>query len=83
MSEKNHDPIHPNYYGIAPGIDCIDIAKHYDFCTGNVLKYITRAGKKSGNSKLQDLKKAQYYLNMLISMEEESSNLNVEGYLER
>lgn len=32
----------------------------------NVVKYIARAGKKHGNSALQDLKKAQFYLERRI-----------------
>lgn len=34
------------------------------YCLGNVVKYISRAGRK--NDKLEDLKKAQYYLNRYI-----------------
>ena len=36
------------------------------FCLGNVIKYIARAGKKDGNSTLQDLKKAKKYLEFEI-----------------
>lgn len=32
------------------------------FCLGNVIKYLARAGRKDGNSKLQDLLKAKQYL---------------------
>ena len=35
-------------------------------CLGNVIKYIARAGKKDGNSTLQDLKKAKKYLEFEI-----------------
>lgn len=34
----------------------------FNFNLGNVVKYISRAGKKEGNSKLQDLEKAKDYL---------------------
>lgn len=37
-----------------------------DFLLGNTVKYISRAGKKKGNSELQDLQKAQWYLNRRI-----------------
>lgn len=36
-------------------------------CTGNILKYLWRWKKKNG---LEDLKKARWYLNKLIEIEE-------------
>lgn len=39
------------------------------FCLGNVLKYIARAGRKDGNSRLQDLQKAKQYLEFEIEAE--------------
>lgn len=36
------------------------------FCLGNVIKYIARAGRKEGNTKLQDLEKAKQYLEFEI-----------------
>jgi hypothetical protein len=33
---------------------------------GNAVKYISRAGKKGTNQGLEDLKKAQWYLNRAI-----------------
>ena len=38
----------------------------HDFCLGNCLKYLLRAGKKTENP-FEDLKKAQWYLNRLIA----------------
>lgn len=56
---------HPNHYGgennTYESIKVID-AWQLDFCLGNVIKYISRAGKKLDNSKLQDLEKARWYL---------------------
>lgn len=37
---------------------------------GNALKYLSRAGQKANNSKLQDYKKARDYINWLIELEE-------------
>ena len=37
-----------------------------DYLTGNIVKYISRAGTKPGESKMDDLLKAQAYLNKLI-----------------
>lgn len=62
---------HPSHYTTG-GIECIDIikviAENYakPFCgllVGNIVKYIYRAPNKNG---LEDLKKAQWYLNKLI-----------------
>nr|DAQ12660.1 MAG TPA: nucelotide kinase [Caudoviricetes sp.] len=60
---------HPSHYNSHPsGIECIDIAEHHDFCIGNAIKYLWRAGLKSedGISKkekqIEDLKKAIWYI---------------------
>jgi len=57
---------HPAYY--TGGIETWDfiIDKNLDFLLGNVIKYVVRAGKKPGNDELQDLKKAQLYLQKKI-----------------
>lgn len=48
------------------GIETIDFieAKRLDYHLGNVVKYVTRAGKKG--SGMEDLLKAQWYLNRAI-----------------
>ena len=68
------DPVnHPAHYTKHPsGVECIEIAKWYDFCIGNCIKYIWRAGLKSESGmtdnakKLEDLKKARWYLDKEI-----------------
>ena len=43
------------------------IASHkMDFFKGNVVKYVTRAGIKSADTYLEDLKKARWYIDYLI-----------------
>ena len=56
----------PFYYQTSEKIDVIDFCKLYDlnFNRGNVVKYISRAGKK--DNELQDLRKAMEYLNREI-----------------
>ena len=56
---------HPPHYKEG-GIETIDFieAKNLDYHLGNVIKYVSRADHK-GN-KLQDLQKAQWYLNRAI-----------------
>lgn len=67
------DPIKPEYYNdtkITP-FDVIDDWK-LNFYLGNAVKYIKRAGKKAGNSRLQDLKKIREYIDHEIRAEEVS-----------
>lgn len=62
-----HDPInHPPHYTAHPsGIECIDVAEHFNFCLGNAIKYIWRAGRKG--SAIEDLKKARFYIDREIA----------------
>ena len=56
---------HPNHYGGESNpyeaIKVID-AWDLDFCLGNTVKYISRAGKKNPEKEIEDLKKALFYL---------------------
>ena len=60
---------HPPHYKTG-GIETIDFieAKQLPYHLGNVVKYVTRAQHK-GNT-LEDLKKAQWYLNRYIQIME-------------
>lgn len=54
---------HPAHYTKHPsGIECIEITRHMSFNLGNAIKYIWRAGSKDGESALDDLNKAIWYL---------------------
>lgn len=66
MDEVNQ----PAHY-TSGGIETIDFieAKQLGYNLGNVVKYISRAGKKG--SRLQDLQKAQWYLAREIKNEVE------------
>ncbi len=55
----------PHYRNHPSGVDCIVILEHFNFCLGNAMKYIWRAGKK-GDSHIEDLEKAAWYLNREI-----------------
>lgn len=61
------DPVnHPPHYKSHPsGVECIQITEYMNFCLGNAVKYIWRAGLKNNNA-LEDLKKAQFYINREI-----------------
>lgn len=58
---------HPEHYGGDNTYEAIKVieAWNLDFCLGNVVKYISRAGKKDDT--IQDLKKAKWYLERRIS----------------
>lgn len=57
-----YSPSHYSRWKELAGIEVIDITRHFDFNLGNNIKYVMRAGFKDGNSKLQDLLKAKWYL---------------------
>lgn len=66
---KPSDPVnHPTHYAGHPsGVECIQITEHMNFCRGNAVKYIWRAGEKGGPDKeIEDLEKARWYLDREI-----------------
>lgn len=70
----------PSHY-TSGGIEAIDYIKAklgqdgcIAYCLGNVIKYVSRAGKKDIQAELEDLKKAQWYLTKAISLNEEEQN---------
>jgi len=66
---------HPKHYGGEGNpYEAIKVIEAWDlnFSLGNVLKYMSRAGKKSDNP-LEDLKKAAWYLNREIERIQEAS----------
>lgn len=67
MSLHAEDKVnHPSHYKVG-GIETIDFieAKQLDYHLGNVVKYISRADHK--DEKLENLKKAQWYLNRAVA----------------
>jgi len=65
----NDNVNHPDHYNQLP-IECIDVTKHFDFCAGNAIKYIWRAGLKDKEKTIEDLKKAIWYIEQKIKMVE-------------
>lgn len=76
-SPKASDPVnHPRHYTSHPsGVECITVAEHMNFNVGNAIKYLWRAGLKTGEvhpasvknkQQLQDLQKAAWYINREI-----------------
>jgi hypothetical protein len=61
---------HPPHYGGADNVyEAIKVIDAWGlgFALGNAVKYIARAGKKSGAPTLEDLKKARWYLDHEIA----------------
>jgi carbonic anhydrase/acetyltransferase-like protein (isoleucine patch superfamily) len=69
---------HPEYYGGDSPYEVLKViqALGLGFELGNVLKYIARAGKKDPATEIEDLKKAQVYLNRCIQFREAKINDN-------
>ena len=60
------DAINPSHYQDHPsGVECIQITEHMNFCLGNAIKYIWRAGLK--NNAIEDLRKARWYIDREIA----------------
>lgn len=73
--EKQPDDVnHPNHYASDSGLEAIEVIEaffHGNAYLANTFKYIARAGKKGGEAKrLEDLKKARWYLEREIKREE-------------
>ena len=67
---------HPQHYNMGK-FEAIDVIEDWqlNFNLGNTVKYISRAGHKDPTKKIEDLKKAQWYLNRYIEkLEQEAKN---------
>jgi len=62
-----NDPVnHPKHYTEHPsGVECIEITEHMNFCVGNAIKYLWRAGLKG--AQVEDLRKARWYIDREIA----------------
>lgn len=76
IQDKIEDKVnHPDHYKGNKGIETIDYIENImseeafeGYLVGNITKYISRFDKKNG---LEDIKKAQWYINKLIEKMEE------------
>jgi hypothetical protein len=67
---------HPKHYNSHPaGVECITVVEHLSFNAGNAIKYLWRAGLKTGPSPadgsgneqhIEDLRKAAWYVSREI-----------------
>lgn len=59
------DKINPIHYRSHPsGVEAIQVTEHFNFCLGNAIKYIWRAGMKG--DAVTDLEKARWYIDREI-----------------
>lgn len=73
----NDNVNHPKHYAGAKGIEVIDVMENFippldgmkAICMGNIIKYVLRHHHKNG---VEDLMKARWYLDRLISYYDES-----------
>lgn len=72
METNLRDPVnHPEHYTSHPsGVECIEVTEHMNFCVGNAMKYLWRHSLKGG---IEDLRKAQWYINREIRRLEEDA----------
>ena len=56
---------HPPHYRLGDR-EVIEITEHLDFLSGNIVKYVCRAGRKEGSNSLEDILKARSYLDRPI-----------------
>lgn len=73
---------HPSHYTSDPsGVECITITEHRNFCIGNAIKYLWRAGLKIDDDKtkiekqIEDLQKATWYINREIERLKKVNNI--------
>ena len=77
LKEMVKNPEH--YGGVDNPYEAIKVIENWDlgFHLGNTVKYISRAGKKDTDKELQDLEKAQWYLNRRIeNLKKNNENVN-------
>ena len=62
----NDNVNHPKHYTAHPsGVECIEVTEHMNFCVGNAIKYLWRAGLKG--EQIEDLRKARWYIDREIA----------------
>lgn len=84
LPKQDQEPVdHPSHYGGAENpYEAIKVIRAWNlgFSLGNTIKYISRAGKKNPDKKIEDLRKALWYLQEEIDNELERSTGPRPGY---
>ena len=63
----------PAHYTAYP-VEVIQLTEHLNFCRGNAVKYIARAGLKDPDREIEDLQKAAWYINREITRLKDKTN---------
>lgn len=74
---KDMNVNNPAHYGGVDNVyETIKVIEAWelDFCLGNAIKYISRAGKKDPAKEVEDLRKAKWYIERRIKQLEEQWN---------
>ncbi|MEV3860732.1 DUF3310 domain-containing protein [Streptomyces sp. NPDC050095] len=68
LEKETNDPVtSPAHYTWLPnGLEVIDVTQGLNFCLGNVVKYVLRAGRKTEDP-MTDLRKAAWYIEREIA----------------
>lgn len=86
MTEEIKEDIvnHPSHYTDG-GIETIDfiLGKGLNYCRGNAIKYISRAGKKDKSKEIEDLQKAIWYLNKEIETLKQEEDKDIQNFINR
>ena len=79
QGSRAHDTVdRPAHYTQHPaGIECIQVVEHLGFNVGNAIKYLWRQGLK--NDRLEDLRKAAWYINREILRVEKQPSVGLYG----
>lgn len=76
-ANKEADPVEPPHYDFGT-VRVIELTQHLNFCRGNVVKYVARAGRKCVYRELEDLRKAQWYLQREIDRLEQQRRVSAD-----
>ena len=63
MTDNVNRPAHYTAYPV----EVIELTEHMNFCRGNAVKYLARAGLKDPDKELEDLEKASWYVSREIA----------------
>lgn len=69
MSDNVNSPAHYTAYPV----EVIELTEHMNFCRGNAVKYISRAGLKDPAKEIEDLMKARWYIDREITRLEKAN----------
>lgn len=74
--EKKADKANPAHYRKHGAMSSIHIITHYGlgFELGNAIKYLLRAGTKPGETEVDDLRKARWYINRRLHIIDPKNN---------